>query len=204
MFKPARFAVAAAILIAACTHTAPPPPPDLTSDAADPALSAELVAMLKEDQEVRQRWIKDQKNEALREEMRALSKKHVERFGEIVAAHGWPGKSKAGMNGASAAWTIAQHGGPEFLGKMLPLMYDAVIKRELDESLYGTSLDRVLMQRGKKQMYGTQFDVDPATGKCEPMPIEDAEHVEERRAKAGMTSLAEYTKELCAMYLQKK
>jgi hypothetical protein len=201
--KRARFVVTA-ILIAACTHGVPPPKPDLTSDAADPALSAELVAMMKEDQEVRQRWLKDQKNETLREEMRALSKKHVERLGEIVAAHGWPGKSKAGINGASAAWTIAQHGGPEFLGKMLPLMYDAVIKRELEESLYGTSLDRVLIQQGKKQMYGTQFDVDPATGKCEPKPIEDAERVDERRARAGMTPLAEYTKQLCELYLQRK
>jgi hypothetical protein len=197
-----KIGVFAVLLVVACAHIAPKP--DLTSDATDPALSAELVAMLKEDQEVRQRWLKDQKNEAIRDEMRTMSKKQVERLGEIVAAQGWPGKTKAGFNGATAAWTIAQHGGPEFLGRMLPLMYAAVLKRELDEGLYGTSLDRVLIQQGKKQMYGTQFDVDPATGKCEPKPIEDAEHVDERRLRAGMTRLAEYTKELCDMYLQRK
>ena len=81
-------------------------------------------------------------------------------------------------------------------------MYEAVRIGDLEESLYGTSLDRVLRQRGEKQMYGTQFDVDPATGKCEPLPIEDAEHVDERRLRAGMTSLKEYTDQLCAMYLQ--
>lgn len=161
------------------------------------------MAMRKEDQELRQRWIKDQKNEAIRDEVRALTKKHVARFEEIVAAHGWPGRSLVGFNGMSAAWTIAQHGGPDLLGRMLPLMYDAVIKRDLDESLYGTSLDRVLVQRGEKQMYGTQFDVDPATGKCEPKPVADPERVDERRLRAGMTPLAEYTRDLCTMYLQK-
>lgn len=159
--------------------------------------------MLQEDREVRQRWIKDQQNEALREEVRALTKKHVARLDEIVAAHGWPGKTLLGDGQESAAWTIAQHGGHEFLERMLPLMYDAVIKRELDESLYATSLDRVLIRRGMKQMYGTQFDVDAATGKCQPLPIENPEQVEERRKRAGMDPLADYTKELCAMYLQK-
>ncbi len=77
-------------------------------------------------------------------------------------------------------------------------MYEAVLKRELDESLYATSLDRVLTQQGKKQLYGTQFDT--SNGKCEPLPIEDADNVDERRTRAGMMPLAEYTKELCAMY----
>lgn len=159
--------------------------------------------MLKEDQEVRQRWLKDQKNEALREEVRALTKTHTARLDEIIATHGWPGKTLLGDGQEAAAWTIAQHGGHEFLERMLPLMYEAVIKRELDEALYATSLDRVLIRRGMKQMYGTQFDVDVATGKCEPRPIENPEQVEELRKRAGMDSLADYTKELCAMYLQK-
>lgn len=170
----------------------------------DAALAAELAEMVKIDQEVRRRWIKDQTNEALREEVRQLSVDQVARLSEIITAHGWPGIKLVGFNGMGAAWTIAQHGGPEFLGRMLPLMYEAVKSGDLDESLYATSLDRVLIQQGKKQMYGTQFDVDAATGKCQPKPIDDAEHVDERRIRAGMGSLADYTKELCDLYLQLK
>ena len=192
-----------ALLLAGCAATTPAPPRVVVQPPANPAISEELRAMLAEDQEVRQRWLKDQKTEAIREEVRALGKKHTARLDEIIAAHGWPGKTLLGEGYASAGWTIAQHGGPEFLERMLPLMYDAVIKRELDESLYATSLDRVLIRRGMKQMYGTQFDVDAATGKCQPLPIENPEQVEERRKRAGMDSLADYTKELCAMYLQK-
>ncbi|MDX1584495.1 MAG: DUF6624 domain-containing protein, partial [Thermoanaerobaculia bacterium] len=72
---------------------------------------------------------------------------------------------------------------------------------ELAERLYGISLDRVLVSRGEKQICGTQFNVDRESGKCEPRPIEDPDHVDERRRKAGMKPLAEYQAELCEIYL---
>ena len=157
--------------------------------------------MYREDSDVRQRWIKDQQNEAIRDEARELSRKHIERLEQIIETHGWPGISIAGFNGMTAAWTLAQHGGRDFLPRVLPLMYDAVLKNELDEAMYAKSLDRVLVQQGKKQLYGTQFDT--AHGRCEPLPIEDAENVDARRMRAGLGTLAEYTKELCAMYAPK-
>ncbi|MFP5248035.1 MAG: DUF6624 domain-containing protein [Thermoanaerobaculia bacterium] len=177
----------------------------VTPDAqpANPALAEELIAMRDADQELLHRWVKDQKNETINKEVDALMAKHVARLREIVAKHGWPGKSLVGIKGGGSAWTIAQHGGPAFLAEMLPLMEKAVQAGELEEALYGTSLDRVLIDQGKKQVYGTQFDTDPATGKCQPKPIEDPEHVDERRKRAGMPSLAEYTKMLCDIYLQR-
>lgn len=163
---------------------------------ADAALAAELRSMAAADKEVRDRWMKDQQNQALREEVRALDAKHVARLEQIIAAHGWPGISLVGFNGMNDAWLIAQHGGRDFLPRVLPLMYEAVLQGELDESLYGTSLDRVLTYQNKPQMYGTQFK----PGTCEPFPIDDPANVDARRKRAGMEPLAEYTKTLCAMY----
>lgn len=190
---------------AAAEPATPAPPARELTPASDPALAAELAEMIKTDQEVRRRWIKDQNSPALQEEMRQLSVNQVARMNEIIAAsNGWPPLKLVGFNGMSAVWTISQHGGPEFLGRMLPLMYEAVKSGDLDEGLYATSLDRVLTQQGRKQMYGTQFDVDVATGKCQPQPIEDLEHVDERRIRAKMGTLADYTKELCDLYLGRK
>lgn len=155
------------------------------------------------DQEVLRRWVKDQDNAAINAEKEALLAKHVVRLREIIAEYGWPGSALVGVKGGGAAWTIAQHGDPEFLAWTLPMMYEAVKRRELEEALYGTSLDRVLINQGKKQIYGTQFDTDPATGKCEPKPVEDPEHLDDRRIRAGMAPIAEYAKMLCAIYLQK-
>lgn len=191
-----RFAAALLLLAACATGT----PRELTPPS-NAALAEELAAMVQEDQDVRQRWLEDRQSEALRSEARQLARTHVARLDEIVAAHGWPGISLVGFNGMNHAWTLAQHGGADYLARVLPLMYEAVRTRELDESLYATSLDRVLTQQGKKQLYGTQFDT--ADGKCEPLPIEDPANVDRRRARAKMPPLADYTKELCAMYAPK-
>jgi len=174
------------------------PTPEGRKAAPHAALGDELRAMAKEDQEVRKRWIKDQQNETLKSEMAAIDAKHVARLREIVKENGWPGTALVGFNGMNDAWLIAQHGGKEFLHEMLPLMKAAVEKHDLDASLYATSVDRVRIQDGQKQLYGSQFDTK--NGKCEPQPIEDAEHVEERRRAMGLTPLADYAKELCAMY----
>ena len=160
-------------------------------------IGEELAAMRVEDQEVRKRWLADQNNRQIIDEMQALSAKHVARLRQILARHGWPTK-EFGDKASSDAWMIAQHGGKEMLAYTLPMMEAAVKAGELAESLYATSLDRVLVQQGKMQRYGTQFDTNG--DKCEPLPIEDAEHVDERRIRAGMPPLAEYTQMLCAMY----
>ena len=189
------------ILFASCASTPHRTKRELTP-ASDPVLASELSAMLKEDQELRERWVRDAKNEAIREEVRALSKRHIARLEQILAVHGWPKITLVGFNGMSAMWTIAQHGGKEFLGRVLPLMYEAVRSGDLDASLYALSFDRVLIQQGKNQLYGSQFDIDAASGKCLPKPIDDPQHVDERRRRAGMEPLADYTKELCEAYLQ--
>jgi Peptidase family M28/Fibronectin type III domain len=166
-----------------------------------PALREELRAMVNVDQEVRKRWIKDRENPALNEEMRAVDAKHVARLREIIKEHGWPGKTLVGERASGAAWMIAQHGGSEFLHETLPLMKAAVERQELDGALYATSVDRVRIQDGQKQLYGSQFDTQG--DKCEPLPIEDPEHVDERRKAVGLGPLAEYTKQLCEMYKKK-
>jgi hypothetical protein len=161
-------------------------------------LREELRAMAKLDQEARNRWLKDQKSESLQAEVTALDEKHVARLREIVKEHGWPGRALVGDNGMSDAWLVAQHGGKEMLHEMLPLMKAAVDKGDLEGSLYATSFDRVRVQDGQPQLYGSQFDT--SGDKCQPKPIEDPEHVDERRKAVGLGPLSEYTAQLCAIY----
>jgi hypothetical protein len=50
--------------------------------------------------------------------------------------------------------------------------------------------DRIRSNEGKGQRYGTQFDWDQG-GLISPLPIEDEPNVDNRRAKIGLTPLAE-------------
>jgi len=166
------------------------------------ALRDEIMAMNKADQEVRQRWLKDQKDPAIKAEMRDLDTKHEKRMRQIVKRYGWPGKSLVGAKASAAAWTLVQHGDKKFLHEMLPVMEDAARKGELSYGLVATTIDRVRISDGQKQLYGTQFDTNGS--KCEPLPIEDPEHLDQRREVAGLGSLATYTEQLCALYKQQQ
>jgi hypothetical protein len=174
---------------------------DNSKPIANKPLADELNAMGTMDQEVRTRWIKDQTNQTLRDEVAAIDAKNVARMREIIKEYGWPTFSLVGVKAANNAWLIAQHGGKEFLHETLPLMKAALDKKEMLGQNYALSVDRTRIQDGLKQLYGSQFNTKE--GKCEPQPIEDPDHVDERRKAVGLEPLAEYTTVLCEMYAKK-
>jgi hypothetical protein len=166
--------------------------------ASNQALRAELITMRDADQEVRRRSVKDPKNETIKKDVAAVDARNLARLREILRVHGWPGKSLVGTDGAGAAWTLAQHGGQLFLQQTVPLMRAAAEHGDLDWGLVATSIDRVLLGEGKKQLYGTQFDNDG--GKCESKNVEDPAKLDERRRAVGLGPINEYAQMLCAMY----
>lgn len=108
---------------------------------------------------------------------------------EIVDRYGWPGKSLVGKDGAHAAWFVVQHARDDAFQKAcLEKLELAVAQGEAQAVEHAYLSDRVAVNAGKPQRWGTQFD-----GKTrEPYPIEDAERVDERRKAIGLSTLAEY------------
>ncbi len=71
-------------------------------------------------------------------------------------------------------------------------------KGEIDPAIIAFLEDRLLTMDGKPQIYGTQFrTVDETT---EPFPMEDPEHVDERRACVGLGTFAENEARIKAMH----
>lgn len=117
------------------------------------------------------------------------------RLDRIIKQYGWPGRSLVGKDGATAAFLILQHSNLSYQQKYLPLLKEASKKGEARAADAAMLEDRVLVREGKKQIYGTQLHSGPETGgKLVLSPIEDDEHVDERRASVGMMPLAEYLK----------
>ena len=172
---------------------------------AQPELRDELFAMFTADQDARdlvvQRAFKDEKSLA---QMKALDARHTVRLKEIVAAHGWPGASLVGEKAAHAAWLLVQHADadPKFQRRCLELM-QGLPAGEVSPKDVAYLTDRVLLAEGKPQRYGTQFLKD-ATGKWVPKPLEDPDHVDERRKSVGLGSIADYALGMAQMYDAKK
>jgi membrane dipeptidase len=169
-----------------------------------PELQRELKDMVRVDQEMRKRIIDGGSNvdKKLIDDLHEIDAKNTARMKEIIAAYGWPGKSLVGTDGAHNAWLLIQHADrdPPFQKQCLDLIKTAVAQGEASGKDLAYLTDRVLLAEGKKQIYGTQFmQVD---GKSEPRPMEDPEHVDDRRKDVGLEPLAEYAKRLREVYKQ--
>ena len=164
----------------------------------DAALRRELLAMCEVDQKVRQGFGSRMSAETVAE-IQAVDARHTSRMRAIVAEHGWPGRALVGDDGSHAAWLLVQHADGAFMAQCLPLMERAVAAGQAFGKDYVYLLDRVRMQQGKPQIYGTQFTF-AADGQLVLHPIEDAEHVDERRQAMGLPPMAEQEKVMREVY----
>lgn len=98
---------------------------------------------------------------------------------------GWFTIPKYGEAADTAAWALTQHADlhPEFQRAVLDKL-QALPPGQTDRKRIGFLFDRVARAEGRQQRYGTQ-------GVCKdeswvPHPVEDPEHLDERRASLGM------------------
>jgi len=180
---------------------APPSQPT----AQDMALRQELLAMKNEDQRAREALLKVlggkgialEKTSSDPEVVKAIQtlaevdKKCRTRMKVIVEKHGWPGKTKVAPDGASAAWLLVQHADADlaFQKECLKLM-EAAPRGEVEGQHIAYLTDRILVAEKKKQRFGTQLDAH-----FKPLPLEDQDQVDQRRAEVGLPPLAEYLKQ---------
>ena len=88
-------------------------------------LRQELLAMEAEDLRVRAELLDEGAlGDGYNPRMRAVHERNAARLKEIIAAHGWPGRSLVGPDGSHAAWRIVQHaiGDPPFQRQALELL----------------------------------------------------------------------------------
>lgn len=160
----------------------------------DTALATELIEMEKADQAMRTKY---QAGEIAWDY--SVDAKHTKRLKQIVEASGWPTVSKVGEEGAGAAWLLAQHADhdPAFQQQCLVLMKQAE-EGEVKPAYVAYLEDRVRVHMGQPQRYGTQFYKEGKT--LGPSPIEDEEHIDERRAAVGLGPFSEYYEEIMKLY----
>ena len=169
--------------------------------AAKEGLRKELLKRTKEDQDARQKLIEltsRQRDENAKgskladsselKSVREIDRKNTAWLKMVVNAHGWPGKSAVGEDGAQAAWLLVQHADHDrdFQRQCLKLMHAALKKGEVTGQQVAYLTDRVLVAEKRNQLYGTQFQVKDG-GALVPYPIEDEVNVDKRRKEIAQT-----------------
>lgn len=114
---------------------------------------------------------------------------------DLFQKKGIPTISRDGERTTFYFWLIVQHSDNDidFQKNVLKDMGRAIKKGDINKRNYAYLYDRVAVNSGKKQKYGTQMVFD-SIGVHSPAPIEDEKRVDERRISMGLDSLSTYLK----------
>jgi hypothetical protein len=164
----------------------------------DEELRRQLLVRRDEDQRIRTLVSppRGQHEVRLRDEVAAewqrIDEDNTRWLGELLSARGWPGRTLVGEDGAAAAWLLAQHadGDPVRQRAFLDALRGSVDQGEASPAHLAYLEDRVRVNAGQPQLYGTQFTV--TDGHFGPRPVEDPLQLDERRAEAGLEPFADY------------
>ncbi len=155
------------------------------------AIRAELLEMARGDLTLREDLARDGSLfQGYHPRMETLHQRNAVRLAALIDAHGWPGRSRVGQDGARAAWLILQHaiGNPPLMRRGLTLLRGGVSEGEVSALEVAMLEDRIRAFEGRPQRYGTQFDWDEH-GRLSPLPLEDPAGVDARRCAIGLGPL---------------
>lgn len=166
-------------------------------------LRDELLAILKDDQEGRSQidavgkahGFNSPEMHALWASMAAKDAANLVKVRAILDAHGWVGPAEVGPQANSAVFLVIQHSDLGTQQKYLPMLRAAVQEKKALPGQLALMEDRVALAEGRRQIYGSQLYGDRAnTGRKYVAPMEDPDHVDERRAAMGLAPMAENLK----------
>ena len=158
-------------------------------------LRTELLAMAEEEQGVQIQLVAGGSlASGCHPRMQEIHDRNAVRLTEIIADHGWPGRSLVVEDGANAAWLVLQHAiaHPTLQRRGLELLRRAAGAGKVPLAQVAYLEDRVCLLEGRPQVYGTQYEWDE-NGELNPYLVEDAAGVDKRRRSVGLGPLAENT-----------
>lgn len=120
-----------------------------------------------------------------------------------VQKSGFPTVAQVGEQGMTAAFLLVQHADrdPAFQISALDTLNRRGAEKGVKDSEIAMLTDRVLRAQGKPQRYGTQFGPDPQhAGKLAMAPVEDPQHLDQRRDRMGLPPIKDYRCVMDALY----
>ncbi len=156
--------------------------------------------MYKRDQAVRTRaYTSDDPSEAMVRQQERRDDELTAELKRIVAEKGWPDIRLVGLGASeNAALVLAHSRDHDFQRELLPKLQQLAGEGRILGSQVAGLIDKILVAEDKPQRFGSQFRF--ANGRGEMLPVEDPEHLEERRAQYLLAPMAEYKKMLAEMY----
>jgi hypothetical protein len=156
----------------------------------DPVYLEHLQVMSDADQNARRMLDSELNNDSAWQVIHAVDSANLIELKQLINERGFPTLSNVGYKCCDLASLIAQHQPPEFLHWYLEQAKAAADTGDFDLTWIAYMTDRDLDHQGKPQLYGTQLHGQD--GITALSPIEDIEHLAERRNRANLGSIEKY------------
>ena len=157
-------------------------------------LAKAILQMAKIDQKIRRSFEKDI---FLTKELDKIDTLNLEKMKNIIKNFGWPTISLVGKKVSHLAWLLVQHADNdvEFQEYCLKLMKKEVESGEVAKNNIAFLTDRILVNKGMEQIYGTQFYEDK-DGKFLPKIIKNMRELDKRRREMELENFEAYKNRL--------
>ncbi|WP_341483300.1 DUF6624 domain-containing protein [Streptomyces tubbatahanensis] len=172
-------------------HAEPAPAPERTEELGD-----QLAAMKAADHAASAQANSPDPAEQLA--WRRLTTRHGDRLRALLEAHGhWPTSQEVGEEGVLGAWLVAQHADRQLDVQRLALR---LLEQAVEDGTAGQEgparlaflRDRLHVNAGLPQRYGTQIQGLSDAGEPILWPVEDPERMDTYRSEVGIPPFAEY------------
>ncbi|HBB96704.1 MAG TPA: hypothetical protein DC054_15065 [Blastocatellia bacterium] len=163
-------------------------------------LSDDLIKLSAKQQQRLQDNVTDNKSgNTLIDTIRKSREKNTNDLCAIVKQYGWPTRDLVGDEGARAAFFLLRNSSTSELQRdLLPVIIAAVKKGEITKAAFATYIDRLRLNAGLKQVFGTQATI--LNDFLVLFPITDEIHVDARRKQYDLPPLREYLRGLEKLY----
>ena len=121
------------------------------------------------------------------------------RLCQILKEFGWPTPVEVGKDGVGAMiYLVRNSRQPDLQADLLPVIIAAVKRGDAEKGEVADLVDRMRVDSGRKQLFGTQVKV--INGFLVLAPIEGEAQVDARRKQFGLVPLADHLRELQREY----
>lgn len=171
------------------------------------SMSVNDQAVRNKNTDLRKKGVKQESPEmrSVIQEMKLVDSLNMIVIKKLFKQYGFLGFEEVGKKGSHNFWLIIQHSDqdPKFQEDVLQEMKKHIERKNADGTDYAYLIDRVNVNTGKLQMYGTQARRSHATGKVEILNLFEPENVNKRRAEVGLGTIEEYIEMLDSYYARK-
>lgn len=123
---------------------------------------------------------------------------------KIFNDKGFVGYDIGGEKGSKNFWLLVQHcdHNPAFQNEVLQKMKLEVTKNNANAENYAFLTDRVKINTGEKQIYGTQVAFNSKIAQAYPIKLKDSINVNKRRKAIGLEPLEKYLDEATLIHFE--